>query len=105
MLFEIIPPELDTEPFLAAWKEWTKYRREIRKTMKPSTRKRQLSFLAKQGLDDAIVIIEHSIMQGWTGLFPLNGESHGRRSSSRHSTEVPRPGQQEAARADERADL
>lgn len=58
-----------------AWESWRAYRAELRKPLKPSTISRQLKFLSEhQGSHSAI--IEQSIRQGWTGLFPL-GDSRG----------------------------
>lgn len=53
-----------------AWKEWVKYRKEKKNSLKPSTIKLQISFLSKNKEDHA-EIIHTSIMNGWTGLFPL----------------------------------
>lgn len=68
---DALPVWLDKE----AWESWRAYRAELRKPLKPSTISRQLKFLSEhQGSHSAI--IEQSIRQGWTGLFPL-GDSRG----------------------------
>jgi hypothetical protein len=63
------PPELDTEKFRAAWAEWQRYRREIKRRLTPMTVKKQLAQLADWGPDQAIIAIETSIAKGWQGLF------------------------------------
>ncbi|MDR2099980.1 MAG: hypothetical protein LBP40_04020 [Campylobacteraceae bacterium] len=57
----------------ALWDDWTRHRREIGHSLKPTTIQKQLKQLAewqKQGYD-ANKIIEQSIMNGWQGLFLL----------------------------------
>jgi predicted transcriptional regulator len=63
---EDLPDWLNKE----AWAEWVQYRKEIRKTLKPTTTKKQISFLEKYQ-DDHVEIINRSITNGWTGMFPL----------------------------------
>lgn len=53
-----------------AWQEWMKYRSDIKKKMTPKTVKMQLNFLSLHQRDH-VGIIKQSIMNGWTGLFPL----------------------------------
>lgn len=64
-------PEMDE-----AWERWEAYRREIKKALKPSTRKAQLAKLAAWGEDCAIIAINTSIENGWTGLFPPRTDDH-----------------------------
>lgn len=66
-----IPEELNTPEFLQAWEEWQSYRKEKRKTLTESTIKKQLGFLASIGVVDAIISINESIKNGYTGLFPV----------------------------------
>lgn len=53
-----------------AWSEWVQFRKEIKKKLVPTTINRQLKFLEKHK-EDHVLIIEQSIMNGWTGLFIL----------------------------------
>lgn len=55
-----------------AWKEWLEYRKEIGKSLKPSTVAKQLSLLEKNKKTH-IEIIDRSITNGWVGLFPEKG--------------------------------
>jgi hypothetical protein len=64
-----IPQALQTDAFLAARDDWQTHRREIRKKLTPSAAKRQLADLAQMGEARAIAAIQHSIKQGWTGIF------------------------------------
>jgi len=67
---ENIPKGIEIE----IWKEWETYRRELKKTLTPSTRKRQLNFLLKR-LPNHKRIIEQSIENGWTGLFEIKTQT------------------------------
>jgi len=61
-----LPGWLDKE----AWSEWEQYRKEIKKKLTPLTIKQQIRFLEKNK-NDHIEIINTSISNGWTGLFPI----------------------------------
>ena len=52
------------------WEEWIQHRKEIRKKMTPMTIKKQLKFLFIHK-EDHVKIINHSIKNGWSGLFEL----------------------------------
>lgn len=53
-----------------AWSKWEVYRKEIKKKLTTSSVRQQIAFLEKNQADH-IEIINTSIMNGWTGLFPL----------------------------------
>ena len=53
------------------WREWGEYRREIRKKITETTARRQLKKLIDAGPGAAEAMIDQSIENGWTGLFPL----------------------------------
>ena len=63
-----IPPELNTPNFLETWEQWKKYRKEIKKAMKPSTEKMQLNRFIKEGVDRSIEAMTLSMESGWTGF-------------------------------------
>ncbi|MEX9872126.1 replication protein [Providencia rettgeri] len=73
-LIEPIPEWLD----LPTWKNWVEYRNEIKKPFKTKkTFVEQIKFLTEchnSGVSP-VAVIEQSIMQGWTGLFPLKNQS------------------------------
>lgn len=66
-----IPTNLNTPEFLQAWKEWQSYRRQTRKTLTAFSIKKQLEFLSSIGVVDAVISINESIKNGYTGLFPV----------------------------------
>lgn len=66
-----IPKILQTPAFTRAWERWHGYRREAKlKKWTPTTRKTQLKKLAEIGEHHAIECLEHSIANGYQGLFP-----------------------------------
>lgn len=58
-----------------AWSEWVAFRKEIKKSLTKTTIQKQLNFLGKYEYDH-VAIINQSIQNGWTGLFPLKKESN-----------------------------
>ncbi len=76
-----IPENLRTPAFEAAWGEWLIYRKQIGKTVRESTAKKQLSKLSRAGPIDAVVMIEESIGQGWTGLFEVKDDKRSGKST------------------------
>ena len=60
----------------SAWDRWLEYRRELRKPLKPASILAAQRKLAAFGCDQSAVV-EQSIAQGWTGLFPLKSRSAG----------------------------
>ena len=75
---ELIPPELDAQNFHDAWDRWHAYRREAKlKSWVASTRKIKLKQLAKLGSDHAITAIDHSIANGYQGIFEPGGKGSG----------------------------
>lgn len=71
---EKIDYSFNSENFKQAWFEWVKFRKEKRKSLTPSTIKKQNEFLSKFTEEVAISIIERSITNGWIGLFELTPE-------------------------------
>ena len=73
-----LPPGLN----VAAWEDWLAYRRESRwKKWVPRTVKARTEMLAEYTYDEQSTIIDHSINNGYKGLFPDSalGGSNGRR--------------------------
>ena len=64
-----LPDVLNNDAFLAAWADWVRHRSEIRKPLKPTTIRQQLKKLAAMGTLRAVAAIEHSIANGYQGLF------------------------------------
>lgn len=80
------PPELDTPAFRSAWAGWETHRREIRKRLTPLAVTTQLKQLASLGPARAVAAIEHSIANGYTGIYEPKGNGNhggnGRRSTA-----------------------
>jgi DNA-binding transcriptional regulator YhcF (GntR family) len=67
-VFEI-PESLNNDDFLAAWAEWQEHRKQIKKKLTPLAAKKQLKMLSEIGVSKAIAAIDHSIKNGWQGIF------------------------------------
>ena len=76
-----IPTNLNTPEFLQAWKEWQSYRRQARKTLTEFTIRKQLGFLSSIGVTDAVISINESIKNGYTGLFPVKQAARNKNNS------------------------
>lgn len=72
-----IPESLRSERFDVAWCEWLQYRTQRRLSRAPMTLSRQLSMLARLGIDGAVAAIDRSITSGWQGLFEEKGSKNG----------------------------
>lgn len=81
-----IPPQLDTPAFREAWSLWTHHRKEIRHGLTPTTVKRQFARLIKWGPDRAVAAIDHSIANGWEGIFEPDRQGA---STDSHKREKP----------------
>jgi len=66
-----IPDKLNTPEFLQAWEEWQTYRKQRRQTLTVASIKKQIEFLASIGVQDAVISINESIKNGYTGLFKV----------------------------------
>jgi len=59
----------DSPEFAVAWREWQQHRKELGKSIKPTSATKQLKQLADMGESRAVAAINHSITRGWTGIF------------------------------------
>lgn len=66
----VFSEKLNTEKFLKVWEEWIQHRTEIRHKLTPKAIEKQLKLLEKYSVDDAVAILEHSILNDYQGLFP-----------------------------------
>lgn len=64
--------------FANAWLEWEQYRKEKKQKLTESTAQKQIKFLERWPEEIAILIIEQSIKNGWTGLFEYKNNNNGR---------------------------
>ncbi|NCB47725.1 hypothetical protein EOM81_12010 [bacterium] len=76
-----LPDALNTPEFLAAWEEWQTYRKQKRQTLTPVSIKKQIEFLASIGVQDAVISINESIKNGYTGLFPVKQAARNKNNS------------------------
>lgn len=67
-----LPDWLDKE----SWSAWVAHRVEIRKKLTPQSIKLQIRFLGQHQANHR-AIIENSVKNGWTGLFPLDAVRNG----------------------------
>ena len=65
----VVPDSLSVPSFLEAWEKFQQHRREIRKPLTPTAAGSLLKKLAGWGADRAVAAIEHSVANGWTGIF------------------------------------
>lgn len=68
------PINLNNSSFKSKWEEWTKYRKELKKPLTPSSVKSQFTLLTAHP-SDAVEILELSIMNGWSGIFVLKNKT------------------------------
>lgn len=65
-----LPPELDSDEFVAAWDDWIAFRRERKiRAYQPRGAKVQLLILAEMGQTRAIAAIQYSIAQQYQGIY------------------------------------
>jgi hypothetical protein len=80
----VISPELDTPQFRKSWAEWLEYRKQIKKPLNPLSQQKQLNKLKFWGSARAVAAINHSIANGWIGIFEPQGQN-GHKSKLRTS--------------------
>ena len=68
-----IPDGLNTPEFVTAWDRWKTHRTEIKKRLTPTQTASQLKKLEGWGIARALAAIDHSITNGWQGLFEPDG--------------------------------
>ncbi len=76
-----IPSTLDTPEFRLAWAEWEQHRHEKRIALTPLAVKKQLKILAGIGATRAIGAINHSIANGYKGIFESKETGNGKQSN------------------------
>lgn len=72
---------LNADTFKAIWLDWCKHRREIGKSLKATTIKRQIRKLENMGLATAIAALEYSIEQGYMGIWQPKPDEQSSKSS------------------------
>jgi hypothetical protein len=64
-----IPASLDTPEFNTALDKWIQHRQEIRHPLKPTSLQALIDHCAKLGVDRSVAAINHSILNGYRGIF------------------------------------
>ena len=68
-----LPEILQVKDFINAWVEWEQHRKEKKKKLTKLSVKKQLNLLGNcTNPKTAVMIIDKSILNGWTGLFSLD---------------------------------
>lgn len=65
----MIPESLNTPEFVELWSAWVDHRKELKKKLTPTAIKLQLRRLERWGIERAIAALEHSIGNGYQGIF------------------------------------
>ena len=73
----VIPDHLNTPEFITKWGEWVVFRKEIKKKMTPTIQEKQLKKLSEYSPGVAAAMLEQSMVNGWTGLFPIKNNDVG----------------------------
>jgi hypothetical protein len=63
-----------SDSFKEAWQDWEQHRKEKRKPITNTARKRQLAKLKEMGEEAALATLIHSTTQGYDGLWPPKAE-------------------------------
>jgi hypothetical protein len=64
----------ESNEFNLTWLEWLTYKKEKRNSMTPTTAKKQIRELSSMTIQGAIETIDHSIKNGYTGLYSPKGK-------------------------------
>jgi hypothetical protein len=70
-----IPGPLNVPAFVRAWTDWQQHRREIKKPLKPTSAKKQLTQFLDWGIQRSIAAIDHTIAKGWQGIREPDGQA------------------------------
>ncbi len=68
----VIPVELDKPEFRTAWHQWREHRSQLKKSMTALAESKALEKLVPIGMERAVAAINHSIANGWQGIFEPN---------------------------------
>lgn len=73
---EVIPKNIQTPEFIAAWSDWKRYRSEIKHKLTPSTANALLRKFGEWGQSRAIAAINYTIEMGWQGIREPSGKKN-----------------------------
>jgi hypothetical protein len=95
-----LPATFHVEAFKAAWTDWVGHRRDIGHPLTPRAAKMTFKAIAEMGVDRTVAAIQHSIANGWRGMFepkenPSGNRNQGsdadRRRQDQRAKEFPEP--------------
>lgn len=92
-----MPEPLDTPAFREAWARWLQHRIETKHPLKAMGQAALIKKLAGWGAEKAIQALEHSMSNGWQGVFDPDtsgGKGNGKQTTQRQNNRyVPKPGE------------
>jgi hypothetical protein len=63
-----MPDNLRTPEFCSFWEKWKRHRQEIRKPLRPTQEREQLSKFSEWGPERSVAAIRYTITMGWQGI-------------------------------------
>ena len=88
LAMQILPEPMRTEAVAVAWAEWEQHRRERKQKVTPLSAKKSLLKIAQLGVDKAVRAIEHSIANGYQGIFEPNGREPAKPSDDQYQRAI-----------------
>lgn len=77
------PEQKESETFVKTWREWLTFRKnEKHSRVTDTAAKKQLKMLSDSTIADQAAILNQSMTNGWTGLFPLKASDQKRTENS-----------------------
>lgn len=67
---DLLPDKLRTDPMIAKWREWERFRRSRKRPISEAAAVKQMAMLAELTESEAIASIDESIKNDYQGLFP-----------------------------------
>jgi hypothetical protein len=83
----VAPLPFSSTQFQEAWEMWEQHRKEKRQKVTPTARKQQLAKLEALGEAKSIAAIQHSVANGYTGIFEPNENTLGNRNGNGRTTD------------------
>lgn len=78
----------ESEKFKEVFDEWVIHRKEKKHPLTPITIKKQNKKLVEYGEEKAIIVLEYTMSQGWTGLYEPNKNFKNGHEYEKHKTRV-----------------
>lgn len=75
----------ESDKFGSAWNDWETHRKQLKKPLTDLSIRKQIEALEAMGESTAIEAINHSIKNGWTGIFPPKAAATDHRAAKREN--------------------